>query len=191
MRCFVAIDVSDDVRQALARLLAGIRTAAPRADVRWVEVEKVHVTLKFLGAVADERVPAVSDALADTVRDFDEIQLAAGGLGGFPTLRRPRVLWAGITSGVPELAALAAAVDGATARLGFPPEDRPFRAHLTLGRVRSPRGADALAKAIAAAGAPVLGEWVASEVVVYESRLRPTGALYLPVSRHALRGARR
>jgi 2'-5' RNA ligase len=116
--------------------------------------------------------------------------VAAGGLGGFPSLGRPRVLWVGIARGVAEIAALAAAVDRATAGLGFPPESRPFRGHLTVARVRSPRGLPALVEAVRAAGAPDFGAWTVSEVVLYESRLRPTGAVHVPVSRHALRGPR-
>ena len=74
--------------------------------------------------------------------------------------------------------------------LGFPPENRPFRGHLTVGRVRSARGSAELAKTIAAVGAADLGAWTATEVVLYESRLKPTGAVYTAVSRHPLRGAR-
>ena len=191
MRCFIAIDLSAGVRDALARLLASLRDAAPRADVRWVDAAQLHLTLKFLGGVPDDRVPAISRALAEAVAGVGAVALSAGGVGAFPSLRRPRVLWAGTTGGAAELAALAATVDRVAVAHGFPPEARPFRGHLTLGRVRSDRGGAALAKALAAAGAPDLGAWTASEVVLYESRLRPTGALYVPISRHALRGARR
>jgi len=191
VRCFIAIDVSEVVRAALGETLARLRADAPRADVRWVAPAQVHLTLKFLGTVPDERVPPISRALDGALVDAAPVALAAAGLGGFPSLRRPRVLWAGLTGGVPELAAVAAVVDRVAVAHGFPPESRPFRGHLTLGRVRSSRGAAGLTKAIAAAGAPDLGSWTASEVVLYESRLRPTGALYVPISRHALRGARR
>jgi len=191
VRCFIAIDVSEVVRAALGETLARLRADAPRADVRWVDPAQVHLTLKFLGTVADERVPAISQALDAALVDAAPVVLAAAGLGGFPSIRRPRVLWAGLTGGVAELAAVAAVVDQVAVAHGFPAESRSFRGHLTLGRVRSPRGAAALTKAIAAAGAPDLGSWTASEVVLYESRLRPTGALYVPISRHVLRGARR
>ncbi len=143
MRCFVAIDLSTDVRAAIARAETRVRTAARHADVRWVDPAQFHLTLKFLGAVPDERLPAVSATLEGAVADTAPIALAAAGLGGFPSLRSARVLWAGITAGVPELARLAA-----------------------------------------------FGSWTASEVVLYESRLKPTGAVYTAVSRHPLRGAR-
>jgi len=190
VRCFVAIDLTTDVRAAIARAQTRVRTAATHADVRWVDPTQVHLTLKFLGAVVDERVPAVSAALETAVAGSRPVALAAAGLGGFPSLKSPRVLWAGITAGVPELVQLAAGIDRGLAPLGFPPEARPFRGHLTIGRVRSPRGGRELAAAVGAAGAPAFGSWTAPEVVLYESRLRPTGALYTPVSRHPLRGVR-
>jgi 2'-5' RNA ligase len=190
VRCFVAIDLTTDVRAAIARAETRVRTAAREADVRWVDPAQFHLTLKFLGAVPNERVSAVSAALERAVTDTAPIAVAAGGLGGFPSLRSPRVLWAGVTAGVPELARLAATIDRALTPLGFPPEARPFRGHLTIGRVRSPRAGGALAAAVEAAGASAFGSWTAAEVVLYESRLKPTGAVYTPVSRHPLRGAR-
>jgi 2'-5' RNA ligase len=188
VRCFVAIDLSSDVREAVARAQAGLRAAAARADVRWADPAQFHVTLKFLGAVSEDRLPAISSALDAIAGGAAPIPLAAAGLGAFPSLGSPRVLWVGLTTGVPETAAVAARVDRAMAELGFAPETRPFRGHLTIGRVRSPRGGRPLAGALKRAGAPEFGAWTAAEIVLYESRLRPTGAVYVPVSRHRLRG---
>jgi 2'-5' RNA ligase len=188
MRCFVAVDLSAEVRAAVAGAQARVRAAAPRADVRWLDPQAFHLTLKFLGAVPDERVAAVSAAL-ESVASAAPLALEVRGLGAFPTSRRPRVLWAGIAAGAPDLVALAAAVERAFIPLGFATEDRPFRAHLTIGRVRSPRDARALAKAIEGEGAVALGAWTANEVVLYQSHLKPTGAVHVKVSRHRLRGA--
>ena len=190
VRCFIAIDLTSDVRAAIARAQTRVRTAAAHADVRWVDPAQFHLTLKFLGAVPDGRVAAVSAAVEAAVADTSPVGLVAAGLGGFPSLKSARVLWAGIAAGVPALAELAAAIDRALTPLGFPPEGRPFQGHLTIARVRSPRAGRALAAAVEAAGAPAFGSWTASEVVLYESRLKPTGALYTPVSRHPLRGVR-
>jgi 2'-5' RNA ligase len=90
---------------------------------------------------------------------------------------------------VPRLVALAGDIDRALVPLGFAPEARPFQAHLTIGRVRSPRDAGALAKALEAEAATTLGAWTAGEVVLYQSRLKPTGAVHEKVSCHRLRGA--
>ena len=186
MRCFVAIELPDDVRAALARTQASLRQRAPRADLRWVDAAGLHVTLKFLGEVAEDRLSALTDALRATVASHAALALAVAGLGGFPSLGRPRVLWAGIPTGVAELGRLAAALERALAPLGFPPESRPFRSHVTIARVRSPRGTGRIAAAIRAGGDVDFGRWTATDVVLFQSRLRPSGAVYEPLARFAL-----
>ena len=186
MRLFVAVDPTDAVRAALARAQATMRDGAPHADVRWVDPKNLHLTLKFLGNVADERAGEVARAVTAAVAGHAPIALAARGLGAFPSLRRPRVVWAGLVAGVTPLRGVASALDGALVPLGFPPEARPFAAHVTLGRVRSPKGIDRLASAITAGAALDFGGWTASDVVLYRSHLRPTGSIYEPVARIAL-----
>jgi 2'-5' RNA ligase len=182
MRCFVAIDLPDDVRAAVAAAQERLRAASPRADVRWTAPHAMHLTLRFLGEVAD--VEPVGATLATVGARHAPVALAAGGLGAFPGLARPRVLWAGITAGIRELGLLAADVERALVPLGFAPEARPFRAHLTLARVRSPRGLRRIAAAIA--GDAPFGEWTATEMVLYRSHLRPGGSIYEPLRRCAL-----
>jgi RNA 2',3'-cyclic 3'-phosphodiesterase len=185
MRCFVAIDLPDDVRAAVAAAQERLRGAAPKADVRWVAPGSMHLTLKFLGEVADaEPIRAV---LASVASRHGPIALAAGGLGAFPGPSRPRVLWAGITAGVRELGLLAADVERALAPLGFAPEARPFRGHLTVARVRSPRGLARIG-AVLGADASAFGSWTATDVVLYRSHLRPTGSIYEPLARVELSG---
>jgi 2'-5' RNA ligase len=190
LRCFVAIDVPPDVRDAVVRAQVRIRRDAGGADVRWTEPAQIHLTLAFLGAVSEGRVPDVSAALDAVTAAAAPVPLAVAGLGAFPSARRPRIVWAGVGGDVAALRALAEDVQHALAPLGFVPDGRPFRAHVTVGRARTPRGAGALAAAIHAAHDVELGAWTADEVVLYESRLRPAGALHVPVSRHPLRGPR-
>ena len=176
------------VHAALARAQRELRAAAPDADVRWVAVAGIHLTLKFLGEIAADRVPTVSASLGATAAASAPITLGARGLGVFPTLTRPRVVWAGVPVGAAALATLAGRIDAAMAALGFAPEGRPFRAHLTLGRVRSPRGTAPLAAHIAGAGPEAFGDWTAREVRLYRSHLRPSGATYEVVGAWALEG---
>lgn len=189
MRCFVAVDVPAEVRARVAELIGRVRQAAPRADVRWSSVETLHVTLKFLGEVPDARVGHVERALARVASGHAPLALEAGGAGGFPSASRPRVVYVGILGQATELARLAGAVDGALETLGFPRERRAFRAHLTVGRVRSPRGAEGLAGALRAEAGATAGAWTAAEVVLYRSRLHPTGAVHDVVARFALAGS--
>jgi 2'-5' RNA ligase len=188
VRCFVAVDVPPDVRARVAALAQRLRRAAPRADVRWSSTETLHLTLKFLGEVPDARVPAVEQALATVAAARAPLTLVAAGAGGFPSASRARVLYVGILGQVEELIRLAGAVDGALEALGFPGERRAFRGHLTVGRVRSPRGGAGLAAALGAEGGAAVGTWTAAELVLYRSRLHPGGARHDAIARLALAG---
>ncbi len=188
MRCFVAIDLSAEVRTAVAAAQARLRIAAPHADVRWTAPHALHLTLKFLGEVPEERRDELTAAFAATVRTHSRFALTVSGRGAFPGLARPRVLWAGVTAGLRELGLLAAAVERAAAELGFPAEARPFRGHVTLGRVRSPQGVGRIARAVEGAAAETFGTWEVAEVVFYRSHLRSTGSEYEVLSRWGLGG---
>src|SRR5207244_2026935 len=153
-----------------------------RADVRWVDPTGLHVTLKFLGEVREGELSSVAGAVRATAAEHAAIGLALGGLGGFPSLARPRVLWAGIRTGTPELGRLAAALERTLQPLGFPPESRPFRGHVTIARVRSPRGLGRITAAIEATPDVAFGNWTAGDVILYRSHLRPTGATYEPLA---------
>lgn len=135
MRAFVAVAVPPE--EALLRLLEDL--AATGADVRAVPPGQLHFTLSFLGEVPDEAADALAGALDEAVRGATAFPLALHGVGAFPNPRHPRVVWAG-TRDEPRFRALAAAVRARLAAVGHPGDDKPFRAHLTLGRVRSPRG---------------------------------------------------
>jgi 2'-5' RNA ligase len=156
--------------------------------VRWVDPAQLHLTLQFLGQVPDAQAAEIGAQLVPVAARHPAIELAAAGLGAFPTLRRARVVWAGLTGGVAELAALAREVGTALEPLGFVPEARPFRAHVTLGRVRSPHGLGRLSRALERGGAAEFGAWTVHDVVLYQSRLRPTGAVYEAIARAPLRG---
>jgi RNA 2',3'-cyclic 3'-phosphodiesterase len=190
VRCFVAIDLPAEVRDAVAEAQRGLRAAVAPAAVSWGDPGTFHLTLRFLGEVAEATVARVSAALDAVCAGRAPLALEAAGLGGFPTASRPRVIWAGVPGGAPELPALAAAVEGAMAPLGFPAEARPFRAHVTIGRVRTPRPAPALAAALAAAARMPFGRWTAAEVVLYRSQLRPSGAVHSVLGRHRLGAVR-
>ena len=183
MRCFVALDLPDDVCAALEAVQARLRMAAPQADVRWVVRAGLHLTLKFLGEVADTQRETVRGALEGVTRAAAPIELSCAGLGLFPGPARPRVVWAGIASGLRELGALAAAIERALEPVGYPAERRPFRGHATLGRVRSPGGIGPLVPALERTGRAEFGRWTASEIVLYRSHLRPTGSIYEPLAR--------
>jgi 2'-5' RNA ligase len=189
-RLFVALEPPEAVRRRITALAAGIRRAAGAAagEVRWVADENVHLTIQFLGAVPEQRVDAVGEAIGAAADGARPVSLEVKGAGGFPNSRRPRVVWLGIAGDVQVLAAVAGDLGRRLASLGFPPEARPFAAHLTLGRARDSRGAPGLGGALAAAALDDGIAWRATELVLFESRLSPSGPRYEPVLRAALRG---
>jgi len=189
VRCFVAIDPPAGVRAAIAAVQGAVRAAAGAADVRWVDPAAVHLTLKFLGEVAEGRTPGVVEALRMVGAGGCSLALAVGGVGAFPSPRRARVVWIGVTAGAPGLARLAAAVDRGLAGMGFVPEVRAFSGHLTIGRVRSAHSLGRLAAAIEGAARDQIGTWTARELVLYRSHLRPAGAVHEVLARLPLAAA--
>jgi 2'-5' RNA ligase len=192
LRLFVALELPEPVRRRLGALQAQLREAAgARAgEVKWVSPDAVHLTLQFLGAVPEERLPLVNDAVSAAAAGAAPIALEARGAGGFPSARRPRVLWAGIGGDLAALGALAAALGERLAPLGYAPEDRPFSPHLTLGRAREGRGAPGLAGVLAGVAGWTGPSWRATEVCVFRSHLSPSGARYEALLRAPLGVAR-
>ncbi|HEV8663540.1 MAG TPA: RNA 2',3'-cyclic phosphodiesterase [Candidatus Methylomirabilis sp.] len=181
MRLFIAIVLSDALRDALGALQRDLRAAG--GPVSWVKPENIHLTLKFLGEVPPAREGLVREAMAEAVAGLSPFTLRAGGCGAFPGGRNPRVLWVGLRAGGPEAATLAARVEAACAARGFPPENRAFRGHLTLGRVRGSRGLEETLRRLQAHAEDTLGETAVDRIVLYESRLHPAGSIY--TARHA------
>jgi 2'-5' RNA ligase len=186
VRCFVAVDLSGEARDAVAEAAGALRERGPRADVKWVDPANLHLTLEFLGEVTEDRIVAVRAALGRVAGGHAPFELGMAGIGGFPSLGRPRVLWAGVSHGLRELGLLAADVERAMAPLGFPPESRPFSGHVTLGRVRTPRGLRRVLDAAAALEGQPFGAWTVREIVLYRSHLRPSGSVYEPLATLAL-----
>jgi 2'-5' RNA ligase len=174
MRLFIAVNIPDDVKEQVTHIQKRLR-AVP-VDVRWVEEEKFHLTLKFLGEVKDEKLPAVVAALAGAIQGSSPFEATLSGLGVFPGMRAPRVIWAGMQQGQEELRSLAEKVDAALSCLGFEREKRKFTGHLTLGRVRSLQNIEALTNKIVSFAATPIGTFAVRSVEVMQSILHPQGA---------------
>jgi 2'-5' RNA ligase len=174
MRLFVALDIPEDVRNAIGALASRLRPLCESA--RWVRIEGAHVTLKFIGEVPAEKAEEIKAALA-AVLPRAPIKIAFRGVGFFPNERRPRVLWGGVKSS-DDLTALATAVEVVLEPLGFPREQRTFSPHLTLARFDSQTGLTPLVAGIAAAGTLEFGDTTANEFHLYQSVLKRGGAEY-------------
>ena len=178
MRAFVAVPLDAATRAAVAPAAEAHRAQAAGLAVSWVAPANLHLTVKFVGQVEDTRLQTVIDALHTAVQRHAAFAMDVDGLGAFPSMTRPRVLWAGVRAGGGALAALAASVDEALAPLGFAREDRPFSPHITVGRVREPRRSPALAEGLAAAATRPFGRVTVDEAALMRSDLSPHGARY-------------
>jgi 2'-5' RNA ligase len=174
VRIFVALDVPEAVRAALTGLSDRLKKICPSA--RWVRLEGVHITLKFIGEAPPDKLEQIGSALGD-ISGFAPIQMRFVGLGFFPSARRPRVFWAGVEA-APQLAELAAAIETKLEPLGIAAEKRAFHPHLTLARFESPQGTSALAAAVGRLGAPEFGSETFWEFHLYQSVLKRSGAEY-------------
>ena len=176
VRAFVAVDAAEELRAPIEALQDRLRSAG--ADVKWVDSHQFHITLKFLGDVAVGDVAAVVDAVKGAVASVPSFQMCLHGVGAFPSARQPRAVWIGATDGADAMAELAKAVDDALSPLGFERERRPFRSHLTLGRVRSDRGIVSLARRLNEEQHTAIGTMRVQQVVVMRSVLTPKGPIY-------------
>lgn len=176
IRAFVAANLDSGLKAALARVQD--RLKATRADVGWVRPENLHLTLKFLGQVEEGRLGIIGDVIAAAATGCGPIRLVFEGLGAFPSPRAARVVWIGLSHGAEALAELQARVEAGLESLGFAREGRPFTAHLTLGRVRSPAHREQLACALISTTAEALGEMVLDRIDLMKSDLSVAGARY-------------
>jgi len=147
----------------------------------------VHFTLKFLGDVAVDRLAQVRSACAARAALTAPFTVRLQGAGVFPNLQRPRVVWIGTTVGASDLTTLAAGLEEDLARAGFVPEKKPYRAHLTLGRCRSPRGQRDLLAALASRRESFLGEMEVDHFHLMQSDLTPQGAIHTVLERFEMR----
>lgn len=175
-RTFVAVLIEDDLKNNISRVQAEVQKLAP--DVKWVALENLHVTLKFLGDVQEDALPKVFAAAEEAARSVQPFELSIAGLGAFPSPRKARVVWVGVESGRESLIGLAAAVESELVRAGFTKEEKPFRAHITIGRARMDRPPRGLADGLNQVDAGTLGSQRVLSLAVMRSDLRPGGPIY-------------
>ena len=183
MRLFVALDVDEAPRARMTGLLRELEPAA--RQVKWVKTQSLHLTLKFIGEQAEDKLPALVEALA-AVPSPGPLELSFRGLGCFPNEHHPRIFWVGVL-GPPALGQLAAGVERALAPLGVELEQRPFSPHLTLGRLRQGSRLPASPPEWDAHRSDDFGRCTATEFFLYQSRLSPHGAEYVRLKHFPLK----
>jgi len=180
-RLFVAVPLADAARDAIRGIVEPIRAGEPDGrGVRWVRLDGLHVTLRFLGPTEDDRVAALEAAVREAASGGEPFEITIGGAGVFPPVGRPRALWLGIRDGAERLGELAARLDERLVAAGWPGDDRPFRAHLTLARADGVRAGPATGAALRMAAEDLAVSSVVDRLVLFESVTGGGPARYVP-----------
>lgn len=188
IRAFLAVEVPSSLREALGQVQAEAknrisRELSPAMRLQWVRPAAIHLTLKFLGDIPESQVDELKSAVGGALRSVAPFAIDVAGLGAFPDLRAPRVLWVGLsggdspTTGLPHLAATVA---HSVIAFGYPPESRPFNPHLTLARIKE--GSKEVGRLLARIGwldgVAQLGRLDVRSVALMRSDLKPSGSVY-------------
>ena len=187
MRCFIAIDLDETIKKQLAQLQAELQKKADvkKSDVKWVRPDSIHLTLKFLGEVRDERLAEICQTVSDVAGRHTSFVLEVGGVGCFGGASA-KVLWVGAGRDCNELVGLQSDIEKGLARAGWREETRRFTGHLTLCRIRNARAGRVLAAISKDYEGLELGSLEVEDVCVYQSQLTPAGPIYTVLSRSKL-----
>lgn len=186
IRTFICIEAPDSIKERIGELQQTLRRHD--AKISWVKPSNIHLTLRFLGDVATRSIPAVEAAVERAALRSQPVVIEVGTTGCFPSVKRPRVFWVGLTAVPDALADLHAMIEEELALEGFPTDDRRYSPHLTIGRVRSPKNANRVAEELIATGFK-RESFQAARVIVMRSNMNPGGSIYSPLF-HLILGPR-
>ena len=175
MRLFIAMPLPGKIEELLAEIIFTLKQN--RAKVKWVAPKNIHLTLKFLGDTDEGKVPEINNVIEKVGSGYKTIISEINCLGAFPNVRRPRVIWAGLTGGVDILAEIAGKIEDELEKIGFEKENRPFKSHLTLGRVKDNFGIADLTDAVEKYDFTP-EEIIFDRIVLFKSTLTRQGPIY-------------
>ncbi|MDZ7262356.1 MAG: RNA 2',3'-cyclic phosphodiesterase [candidate division KSB1 bacterium] len=178
IRTFIAIEIPSEVREKILEFQEELKKEPAR--VSWVKPENIHLTLKFLGDVEEERIDQVAQIVEQAAEGMTSFRIAIQGSGAFPNFKQPRVLWVGGQDIDGKLLPLQKNIEAKLGELGFEKENKPYSIHLTLGRVKFPRGVEAVIEKMRRSDFSG-GEFPVKELVIMKSELNPAGAIYTPL----------
>jgi RNA 2',3'-cyclic 3'-phosphodiesterase len=180
IRAFLALEISPSLQKNITGHSAALKRALSN-NIRWVATENIHLTLKFLGDTSSASLQDLTHALTAIIAQQQPFDISVGGFGVFPNPKRPRILWIGIQA-PPDLERLSRAIEATCVRLGYPPEEKHFNPHLTIGRLRDGADQSALLPVLQEIEIRPLGSMTVSNITLFRSDLRPQGPLYTPLS---------
>lgn len=179
IRSFLAIELPEAIRRKIEEVQKDLKLS--HADVRWVSPEKIHLTLKFFGSIDESRIDPIVKSIGGPTQTSSPFSLAVRGMGAFPHLKNPRVIWMGLVGEKEILPSFQRELEKELRKIGFESEDRPFHPHLTLGRMKSNQGRDELIGRMEKYREEQFGDFQVEKVVLFKSDLRPSGPIYTPL----------
>jgi 2'-5' RNA ligase len=186
LRSFLAIELPRAILQKIGGVQEDLKSS--HADVRWVSPEKIHLTLKFFGNIEESRIEPIVKSIEGPIQTTLPFPLSIRGMGAFPYLKNPRVIWIGLVDGSGILAPFQRQLEIQFEKIGFQVEDRPFHPHLTLGRMKSSRGKEELIERIEKHREEEFGDFQVERVLLFKSDLRLTGPIYTALREMKLGG---
>jgi 2'-5' RNA ligase len=184
MRTFIAIKIPKEIKDKLTKLENDLRNGVLReAFIKWVKPGNIHLTLKFIGEVDERKLEDIKIGLKKVVREFSPFQVSFSEVGGFPNLRRPRVIWVGVKEGKQTVVSLATKIEDELARYGIEKEKREKSPHITIGRVKRPVVLDSnVVEGLSFEGEP----FKVAEIFLIKSQLTPEGPIYTDITSYRL-----
>ncbi len=176
IRSFLAIELPEPILRKIGEVQGDL--SATHAEVRWTNPEKIHLTLKFFGNIEESRIDPIFKSIEEPIRNTPPFSLKVRGVGAFPHLKNPRVIWIGLVDEKGTLTSLQKQIETYLEKIGIQPEDRPFHPHLTLGRMKSSRGKEELAGRMEKHREEDFGDFQVERVVLFKSDLKPSGPIY-------------
>lgn len=184
MRTFVAIALDKKIKDSLSALIRNLDTVG--RNIRWVKPQGMHLTLKFLGEISQDKVSEVESVLGKIAKDYLPFPLCFKGTGTFPSgARFPRIVWGGIGKS-DSLERIQTRVENELQKIHFPRDKRKFHPHLTLGRVKNPQNLDTVIRTLDLHKESDFGEMTVNRITLFKSTLKPSGAEYTVLSEHWL-----
>lgn len=184
VRTFIAVELPEHLKRQVDKLIVSLKPLAE--GVRWVKAANLHFTLRFLGNIERDSVPSLAEQIRKDLGDITPFSICLRSLGCFPNMRRPRVIWLGTSGDEENFKVLANEVESACRRCGYDKADKPFSPHLTIGRVKFPKGLEALIENLQKTQFKS-DEFRVDEVVIFKSDLSPRGPTYTPMAKVALK----
>jgi len=176
LRTFIALELPPSVISLLEKVQEDLKSMGLPA--KWVRPENIHLTLKFIGNINPGDIDKIGGAMMDAVDDFAAITLVAGGVGVFPGIKRPRVIWVGLGGQIQSLFTMQRMLEDKLADLGFNKEKKPFKGHLTLGRFRQTVNPNTIRQIMREHANLYSEEFTVRRIILFKSDLKPTGAVY-------------